>query len=60
MAEGRQGHVAEARQLFARCLEADPGCRVAWHAWAKLEEQQGSSSQARELYGRVLALDPHK
>lgn len=60
MAEARAGHPPEARALFQRCVAADPGCRKAWNAWAKLEEEQGDSATARELYGRVLELDPNK
>lgn len=60
MAEREAGHAPEARALFERCLAADPGCRKALHAWAKLEDEQGEAEAARQLYLRVLQMSPSR
>jgi tetratricopeptide (TPR) repeat protein/ppGpp synthetase/RelA/SpoT-type nucleotidyltranferase len=59
VAESKTGGDPEvARGMFEQCIEIDPGCRAAYHAWARMEEGLGNLDEARRLYAAVLRLDP--
>ena len=49
---------AEARRLFQRAVEVDPGHAPSWQAWALLEDRVGHVDEARRLFQRAVEADP--
>ncbi len=58
IAEKTAGHPAEARSLFQRCLQVDPRCVQALHAWASMEAALGDKEAARKLFYSALGATP--
>lgn len=58
MAAHRAGHFAEAGDLYAECLDRDPGNPDLLHLTGLLRHQTGDNEAALDLVGRALDLRP--
>jgi tetratricopeptide (TPR) repeat protein len=56
--ESKYGRTDEARQLFARGLEVDPGNAYVCHAWGLMEQRLDNTDRARELFRAAFARAP--
>jgi len=56
--ERDEGHVDEARDLFARAAALDPGNSYVAHAWGAMEERQGDIRRAKQIYESALHTSP--
>jgi TPR repeat protein/tetratricopeptide (TPR) repeat protein len=53
-----QGRLAEARQLYAESVEAEPNVFQTWFGWGQLEEADGNFAAARSRLDRAARIRP--